>query len=49
MRKQSSPYILIVGHGTDAEIAKAKEILRSTNPVELNDHVLKPASERVLS
>ena len=40
---------LLVGHGTDAEIAKAKEILRPTNPVELNDHVLKPASERVLS
>src|SRR5258705_1829083 len=40
---------LLVGHGTDAEISNAKEILRSTNPVELNDHVLKPASERVLS
>ncbi len=40
---------LIVGHGTDAEIAKVKEILRLTNPVELNDHVLKPASKRVLS
>jgi len=40
---------LLAGHGTDAEIAKAKEILRPTNPVELNDHVLKPASERVLS
>jgi len=40
---------LLVGHGTDAEIAKAKEILRSTNPVELNDHVLKTSSEKVLS
>jgi hypothetical protein len=40
---------LLVAHGTDAEIAKAREILRSTNPIELNDHVLKPASEWVLS
>jgi len=40
---------LLVGHGTDAEIAKAKEILRTTNPVELNDHVLKPASKGVWS
>jgi Heat induced stress protein YflT domain/Alternative complex III, ActD subunit len=40
---------LLVAHGTDAEIANARQILRSTNPVELNDHVLKPASERVLS
>ena len=30
-------------------IAKAKEILRSTNPFELNDHLLKAGSERVLS
>jgi len=37
---------LLVGHGTDPEIAKAKDILRSTNPVELNDHVLKPSGER---
>jgi len=37
---------LLVGHGTDPEIAKAKDILRSTNPVELNDHVLKPTGER---
>jgi hypothetical protein len=37
---------LLVGHGTDAEIANAKDILRSTNPVELNDHVLKPAGEK---
>ena len=40
---------LLVAHGTDAEIAKTREILRSTNPVELNDHSLKPASERVSS
>jgi uncharacterized membrane protein len=40
---------LLVAHGTDAEIAKATEILKSTNPIELNDHVLRPASERVLS
>ena len=32
---------LLVGHGTEAEIAKAKKILKSTNPVEVNDHVLK--------
>ena len=37
---------LLVGHGTDAEIANAKDILRSTNPVELNDHVLKPTGEK---
>jgi hypothetical protein len=37
---------LLVGHGTNAEIANAKEILRSTNPVELNDHELKTGSER---
>jgi len=40
---------LLVAHGTEAEIANAKEILTSTNPVELNDHVLKPDSESVLS
>ena len=40
---------LLVAHGTDAEIAKAREILRSTNPVELNDHVLKPSREKALS
>jgi len=40
---------LVVAHGTDSEIANAREILRSTNPVELNDHVLNPSSERVLS
>src|SRR5216684_3976723 len=39
---------LLVAHGTDAEIVKAREILRSTNPVELNDNVLKPARERAL-
>ena len=32
---------LLVGHGTEAEIANARIILKSTNPVELNDHVLK--------
>lgn len=37
---------LLVAHGTDTEIAQAREILGSTNPVELNDHVLQPASER---
>jgi hypothetical protein len=40
---------LLVAPGTDAEIAKAREILKLTNPVELNDHVLKTASETVLS
>jgi hypothetical protein len=40
---------LLVGHGTDAEIAKAKELLRSTNPVELDDYVLKTNSEKILS
>src|SRR5579862_984427 len=37
---------LLAGHGTDVEIARAKEILRSTNPVELDDYALKPASKR---
>ena len=40
---------LLVGHGTDAEIANAKDILRSTNPVELNDHALKTSNEKVSS
>ena len=39
---------LLVGRGANAEIAKAKEILTSTNPVEVNDHILKPTSETVL-
>jgi len=38
---------LLVAHGTDVEIAKAKEILKPTNPVELNDHVLKTGGESV--
>jgi hypothetical protein len=40
---------LLAGHGTHAEIAKAKEILRSTNPVELDDYMLKTSNEKVLS
>ena len=40
---------LVVAHGTDSEIANAREILRSTNPAELNDHVLEPSSEQALT
>jgi hypothetical protein len=34
---------LLVAHGTGAEVAKAKEILRTTNPLQLDDHVLEVA------
>jgi hypothetical protein len=37
---------LLVGHGTDAEIAKAKEILKSTHPAELDDYVVKTRGEK---
>jgi uncharacterized membrane protein len=35
-----SDKFLLVAHGTEAEVAKAKEILRTTRPAELNDHAL---------
>jgi hypothetical protein len=41
-----SDKFLLVAHGTEAEVARAKETLRTTKPAELNDHVLgvpKPA------
>jgi hypothetical protein len=37
---------LLVAHGTEAEVAQAKEILKTTSPAELNEHALgapKPA------
>jgi len=31
---------LLVAHGTEAEVAKAKDILATTNPAQLDEHVL---------
>jgi hypothetical protein len=36
---------LLAAHGTAQEIAKAKEILKTTEPAELNDHVLGGATQ----
>jgi uncharacterized membrane protein len=35
---------LLVAHGSEYEIAKARDILGATDPMELNHHVLNPAS-----
>jgi len=38
---------LLVAHGTVAEVAKAAEILKTTKPAELNEHVLAAAKPPV--
>ena len=38
---------LVVAHGTSAEAAKAKNILRTLKPTDLTDHVLEPAAQAV--
>ncbi len=40
---------LLVAHGTAAEIAKANEILKTTKPAELNEHVFGAAKPPVVS
>ena len=36
---------LLLAHGTAAETAKAKDILATTQPAELNQHALEPAKQ----
>jgi hypothetical protein len=38
---------LVVAHGTRADAAKARSILSTLKPTDLNDHVLDPATETV--
>ena len=38
---------LVVAHGTSAEAAKAKNILSTSKPTDLTDHVLEPAPQAV--
>ena len=38
---------LLVAHGTEAEVAKAKEILATTKPAQLDEHVLGTATASV--
>jgi len=40
---------LLVAHGTAAEIAKANEILKTTKPAELNEHVFWAGKPPVVS
>jgi hypothetical protein len=40
---------LLVAHGTAAEVAKAKDILKTTKPAELDEHVLGAAKPAVAS
>ena len=40
---------LLVAHGTEAEIAQAKEILKTTKPAELDEHVLDAPGQAVAS
>jgi hypothetical protein len=41
---KADKFLLLV-HGTAAEAAKAKDILSKTQPAELNEHVLQPATQ----
>ena len=40
---------LLVAHGTEAEVAKAKEILKTTKPAQLDEHALAAAKQAVAS
>jgi len=40
---------LLMAHGTEAEVAHAKEILKTTTPAELDEHVLKAPAPPVAS
>ena len=40
---------LLVAHGTEAEVAKAKEILKTTKPAQLDEHALTAAKQEVAS
>lgn len=45
---KASQYLL-VAHGTEAEVAQAKEILKKTNPAQLDEHVLGAARPALAS
>jgi hypothetical protein len=38
---------LLVAHGTEAEVAKAKDILATTKPAQLDEHVLETTTASV--
>jgi hypothetical protein len=40
---------LLMAHGTEAEVARAKEILKTTSPAELDEHVLNPPGQTAAS
>jgi hypothetical protein len=40
---------LLMAHGTEAEVARAKDILETTKPAELDEHALKATAPAVAS